>query len=127
MDKIAIVYLDDEDGVLQLFVDIFGAEFDVRTATTPGDARGLLAECRPDIIISDQNMPEIEGTEFLRECMEAYPQCVRVMVTGAAGAGQMLGQISEGLIQVFVRKPWVEADMREALGRARVMLGAPSS
>jgi DNA-binding NtrC family response regulator len=118
--KLAILYLDDDDGCLSLFEHMFGDTYDVRVAATPGEARRMLAERAADIIISDQSMPEIEGTEFLREVAATYPASYRVMLTGTAAVGNVLREIGTGVINLFITKPWTEEHMRQSFERAGI-------
>lgn len=116
--KRSIFYLDDEVSCVDIFQRVFCDEFDVRTATTVADARRILCERPADIIITDQRMPEIDGTEFLREVAEQYPLSLRVMLTGSAMVGDVLHDISQGTINLFVAKPWAIENMRHILKRA---------
>lgn len=116
--KRSIFYFDDDDGCLQVFQTTFGGEYDVRTAQTLSEARATLAERPADIIISDQQMPEISGKEFLREVAAAYPASYRVMLTGSMTVGEALPEIGSGIVHLFVAKPWRGPDMRAMLERA---------
>ena len=122
--KISILYLDDDASHLELFQEMFGSEYDVRTATTMAEALGLLAECAADIIISDQVMPEGTGTEFLRTAAQLCPASYRVLLTGAVTVGEVLREVSAGIVQFFLRKPWTEGQMRAVLERAAAYLDA---
>jgi two-component system, NtrC family, response regulator HupR/HoxA len=116
--KRSIFYLDDEAQALSVFQETFGAEYDVRTATTISEAREMLAERPADIIISDQSMPEISGTEFLREVSEGYPSSYRVLLTGSVHLGDVLPEMSVGLVHLFLPKPWTRQDIEAMLERA---------
>lgn len=120
--KRSIFYLDDEARHLEVFQDMFGAEFDVRVSTTPGEARRMLAERAADVIISDQKMPQIEGVDFLRESKASYPDSFRILLTGEIHIGEVMNEIREGILHVFLTKPWTEERMRELLERARAFL-----
>jgi DNA-binding NtrC family response regulator len=123
--KLSILYLDDDASHLELFQEMFGSEYDVRTATTMAAAIELLTECAADIIISDQVMPEGTGTEFLRTAAQLCPASYRVLLTGAVTVGEVLPEVSAGIIQFFQPKPWTEAQMRAVLVRAAAYLDAP--
>lgn len=112
-----IFYFDDAAVQLEVFAGMFGERYDVHTATTVAGARRALAACAPDIII-DQQMPGIDGTEFLREAAAVCPESFRVLLTGAITVGEVLPQVSSGIVHLFPPKPWSEPDMREALERA---------
>lgn len=116
--KPSIFYFDDEIVLLDIFQEMFGDEYEVRTAPTLSEARRIISECVPDIIISDWSMPEISGLEFLREAAEICPHSFRIMLTGFAQVGDMVKEIGAGVIQLFISKPWNEEQMRKALERA---------
>jgi DNA-binding NtrC family response regulator len=118
--KRSVFYFDDEAEQVDVFEEMFGGEYDVRTATTLKEARRLLAEGDPDIIISDLKMPEIEGTEFLREAARMCPHSFRILLTGYGQIGDVIGDVSSRIINLFVTKPWTEDHMRQVLGRASI-------
>jgi DNA-binding NtrC family response regulator len=120
----SILYFDDETTLLEIFEEMFGDEYDVDTASTLNEARRVFAECSADIIVSDQPMPEIEGTRFLAEAARRCPHSFRVLLTGKALVGDVIPEVSTGVVHLFIRKPWMESEMREALERARNFLEA---
>lgn len=117
MVKTSVLYFDDEDVLLDIFAEMFRHEYDVWTASTLPKARSALAE-HPEIIISDWSMPEISGTEFLREAMKLSPDSFRILLTGYGQVGDVFAEIIAGVVQLFIKKPWNEGEMREALERA---------
>lgn len=118
--KPTILYIDDEAGCLSLFQEMFGGEYEVWTTTTLSEARRLLVEHPADIIISDQSMPEIKGTDFLIEVATTQPSSYRVLLTGNFTVGDALTEIGGGIIHLFITKPWTMENMGKALGRARL-------
>lgn len=117
-----VFYFDDEVRLLEVFRKMFSYQYDVRTAATLGEARRVLAECSADIIISDQSMPEIEGTEFLREAAALCPESFRILLTGQVTVGDVLDEVTTGIIHLFEAKPWREQRMQEILERAGAVL-----
>jgi DNA-binding NtrC family response regulator len=122
--KQAIFYIDDEVGCLKLFQEMYGGKHHVRTAATLGEARRVLAEQPADIVISDQTMPEITGSDFLMEVSKAHPSSYRVLLTGSVGCAQVMPEIGSGIIHFFVPKPWTQQDMLQMLERAAVHFDA---
>jgi two-component system sensor histidine kinase/response regulator len=116
-DKVSVLYFDDESVLLDIFGEVFGGEYDVLTASTLAEARQILSRC-PDIVISDMSMPEITGTEFLREAARICPASFRILLTGRVSVFDVIGEVTSGVVQVFISKPWTEAEMRQALDRA---------
>jgi DNA-binding NtrC family response regulator len=120
--RLVILYLDDDATQLEVFRELFAGRYDVRTAATPAEARAALAGCTPEVIISDQRMPEIEGTEFLREAARRCPESFRVLLTGALTVGSVLPEVASGVINLFLPKPWTSEEMGAALERAAASL-----
>jgi DNA-binding NtrC family response regulator len=116
--KRTIFYIDDEVVCLNLFQKMFGDEYAVRTATTLTEARRMLTEHPADIVISDQSMPEIKGTDFLSEVATTHPSSYRVLLTGSIHLGGVIAEVGSGLIHLFISKPWTEHNMRQMLERA---------
>ena len=122
MLKPTVLYFDDEIPLLDIFSQMFREEYDVRTAATLAEARQLLRSCAPAIIMSDWSMPEISGLDFLREAAESCPNSFRIILTGYGQVGDVIGEISAGLVELFITKPWTEEELGTALERARQVL-----
>ena len=114
----SLFYLDDEEVLLRLFEETFGHLYDVRTSSTLSEARSMLEDCSADIIISDQKMPGIEGTDFLREAARICPGSYRILLTGQTAMINVVTELTTGVVQHFMVKPWTEEEMTEALQRA---------
>ena len=120
VQRLSILYFDDEPTCLSVFSETFAGEHEVRTAATLDEARRALSENSFDVVISDQLMPEISGAAFLREIARTHPRSLRVMLTGGVSVGAVLGEIGDGVVRHFVPKPWNEATMRQVFERARL-------
>jgi DNA-binding NtrC family response regulator len=121
-EKLRILYLDDETICLNIFFETFGSEHDIRLAESLTEARHELQGQTFDIIISDKQMPEIDGLSFLREVALSHPESYRVMLTGSISVGNAFREIGEGVIHLFVAKPWVESNIREMMERASMFI-----
>ena len=110
----SIFYFDDESGCLDVFECFFGDEYQVRTSTSLAEAHRMLSEHPADIIISDQIMPEIKGTVFLRDVARRWPESYRVLLTGGAMLGNVLPEINGSFVHQFMAKPWLYQDMQQA-------------
>jgi DNA-binding NtrC family response regulator len=125
-DKPMVLYLDDDMDCLEVFLEMFREDYEVRTARTLAEARRALAAQSFDIIISDQSMPEGNGVEFLREVAAVQPAAFRILLTGCTNVGAHLGAMAAGVFQVFATKPWSEQSMREKLERAQASREPPT-
>ncbi len=59
-----------------------------------------------DMILTDQRMPGMSGTELLREIKERAPHVVRVCMSGHADRPEILESINRGNVFRFLMKPW---------------------
>ncbi|MGE5641485.1 MAG: FAD-dependent oxidoreductase [Byssovorax cruenta] len=58
------------------------------------------------LFLVDQRMPEMSGTEFLAQAIEAYPQAKRVLLTAYADAQAAIDSINEVGLNYYLMKPW---------------------
>lgn len=110
--SLTILYVDDETELLTIFELMFGDDYDIRISDNPADALRMLSDCPADVIISDQMMPHMSGTEFLRLSAGLCPESFRIMLTGYAAVGDVFGEIASGLTNVFIPKPWNASQMK---------------
>lgn len=118
--KKSILYFDADATCLERLQDMLGGEYDVRVATTLSEARRTLEERAADVIISEQDLPEIRGTDFLREAAATCPASYRVMLTGDIITGDAIREVSTGVIHIFIPKPWTAENMRKAVELAEM-------
>lgn len=111
-----ILFVDDEANVLDAIKRQLRKEYTVSTAL--GGARGLktIAEEGPfAVIISDMQMPEMNGIQFLRAAKQLAPDSVRLMLTGNADQKTAVNAVNEGNVFSFLTKPCPPIEMIRAL------------
>ncbi|MEO1635622.1 MAG: response regulator, partial [Cyanobacteria bacterium J06631_9] len=96
--KHKILVVDDEPDNLDLLYRTFYRDFKVIKANSGQDALDLLAEHDIAVIISDQRMPGMSGTELLRLTADRYPNSIRIMLTGYTDVGDLVEAINEGKV-----------------------------
>src|SRR5882672_833766 len=85
-----ILYVDDEPANLRAFTRAFrDAEFlgKIHTANSPDEGLTLLDREEIAVIVSDQRMPIMSGTEFLARVVEVHPDAVRILLTAYTDVG----------------------------------------
>ncbi|MEM8503364.1 MAG: response regulator [Cyanobacteria bacterium P01_D01_bin.1] len=117
--KHKILVVDDEPDNLDLLYRTFYRDFKVIKANSGPDALQMLAE-QGDIavIISDQRMPGMSGTELLRLTADRYPNSIRIVLTGYTDVEDLVEAINEGKVFKYVTKPWEESDLRMVVNQA---------
>lgn len=103
-----IVLVDDEKNVLSgLYRTLDRQDYNIKMFTNAERALEYIDE-EPgdiDIIISDNKMPEIEGTDFLIRIKEKYPNIIRIMLTGNSSLEDAKKAIEDGKVYKFLTKP----------------------
>ena len=116
VDKnIRVLYLDDEPSNLNSFRAAFRRQFTVYVTDNPDDALELVREKRPQLVFSDQRMPEVNGTDFLRTVHELDSNTIRVLITAYTDAAEIINAINRGRIYRFISKPWNEEELRQTI------------
>jgi len=68
-----IIYIDDEQENLRAFKSVFRRVYNIFTTDSPSEGIDYLRKNKVDLIITDQRMPEMTGTEFLKKVYEFMP------------------------------------------------------
>jgi signal transduction histidine kinase len=112
-----VLYVDDEIENLRIFELSFRRDFSVLVASNAEDGLEIINERPVAIVLSDQRMPGMAGTEFLSRVAKLDPKTVRVLVTAYGDARTLENAINSGSIYRFVPKPWTPAEMRVTVRR----------
>jgi response regulator RpfG family c-di-GMP phosphodiesterase len=115
-----VLCVDDETYVLEGLCDTLRRGFDVRIATGGVEGLGIL---RSDpaafaVVISDMRMPEMEGSEFLREARQVAPDVVRMLLTGYADVDSAVRTVNEAQLFRYLTKPCESAELLTACAAA---------
>jgi len=114
-----VLYVDDEPANLNALKRLFRDEpFDLVTDTSPIKALGRIDTLKPAVVISDQCMPEMQGTVFLRQVEYRHPDCVRIILTGQADLEAAIEAINEGHVFRYIQKPWNDDDLKAQVNAA---------
>lgn len=114
----SVLYLDDNAPNRQAFQAAFRGEFTVLLAATADEAMRILAENTVHVIIADQRMPGIPGTEVLRSVRERHPSVRRMLVTAYADLQAIVDALNHGGVCYYIQKPWEEESVRRAVAAA---------
>jgi diguanylate cyclase (GGDEF)-like protein/PAS domain S-box-containing protein len=109
-----LLIVDDDVNVLCSLHRLFRRDnYRVLTAASPAEAFELLALHRVQVILCDQRMPVMSGTEFLSKVKEMYPDTIRIILSGYTQVESVLDSINRGAIYRFYTKPWDDNTLRE--------------
>lgn len=114
-----ILLVDDEPNVLKALERIFRQEnYRITTATSGIEALDHLKNGTFQLMISDYMMPQMNGAELLKQAKATQPDMIRIMLTGHADTGAVMGAINEGAVYKFILKPWNDDDLRVTVALA---------
>ncbi|MBE9055832.1 response regulator [Sphaerospermopsis sp. LEGE 08334] len=117
--KLKILVVDDEPDNLDLLYRTFRRDFNVLKADSGVNALQLLEEeGEVAVIISDQRMPEMKGTEFLSRTLPQFPDTVRIILTGFTDIEDLAEAINAGQVFKYITKPWESGELKEVVQRA---------
>ena len=123
-----VVFLDDEDKILSSLERLFYREpFRVLTTTDYHTALEWLDKEEVKVVISDQRMPEITGTQFLHQVSECSPATVRILFTGYADLTAAEDAINLAGVYRFITKPWENSELIDAVHQAVARYDADKS
>jgi response regulator RpfG family c-di-GMP phosphodiesterase len=112
VEPFSLLLVDDEPNILSALRRLLhGRGYRVHTAAGGAAGLELLAREPIDLVISDMRMPEMDGAEFLGKVRSAWPDTVRVLLTGYADIASTIEAINRGEIFRYISKPWDEAHL----------------
>lgn len=117
--KPLMLVVDDEPDNLDLLYRTFRRSFKVLRAESGTAALKVLAEeGEVAVIISDQRMPEMKGTEFLSKTVPEFPDTVRIILTGFTDVEDLVDAINAGQVYRYITKPWDPEELKTVVDRA---------
>ena len=108
-----VLFVDDEENILKSLKRLLmDEEIDIYTANS-GELGLELLRNTPgvDLIVSDQRMPGLTGSEFLRQSRDIVPDALRIMLTGYADINATIDAINKGGAFRYINKPWDDEEM----------------
>lgn len=113
-----ILVVDDEKGVLNALRRELQDEYEIETFISPLAALQRSREVAFDLVISDYQMPEMNGIQFLGKLGEIQPDTARMVLSGQADIRGLLAAINESHIYRFIAKPWDAAELKASIAQA---------
>jgi CheY-like chemotaxis protein len=114
-----ILVVDDEPEILDsLRRTLRDERYHILTSTSGEDALRRIEEGGVDLLLTDLDMPEMNGLELVRRVRRSFPDVVRILLTGHASLDSAIQAINEGEVHRYLRKPWGKAELRECIRQA---------
>ena len=116
--KKSILYIDDELSNLTTLKYMFKDEFDIFLAENGKQGLEIFSSENIDVVLCDQRMPGMSGTEVLEKIYALNPNSVRIIITGYSDYGSVVDAINKGHIYNYISKPWDETKLRMQIRNA---------
>jgi len=114
-----VLLVDDEPDVIAGLKRVLHKEpYRILEAHTAEEAAQVLKTHPVDLIVTDEEMPGMSGTEFLAKVAEDHPDIVRIVLTGRPTLEAAMRAINEGKVYQFFTKPCNEIDLAITMRRA---------
>lgn len=111
--KKTVLCVDDEENIVECLYDTLAIEnkHQVRTALSGKEALEIFDQEHVALVISDQRMPEMEGTELLARINEKDPLCKKILLTGYSDINAAVDAINKGSVDRYFSKPWDDEEL----------------
>jgi YesN/AraC family two-component response regulator len=114
-----ILCVDDEENILRSLQRLLRKEnYRILTASSGEEGLKVLKENDVQLVISDQRMPEMSGTEFLAALKTNYPDVLRIILSGYTDVDSITESINQGHIYKFLLKPWNDQNLKLEIKQA---------
>jgi diguanylate cyclase (GGDEF)-like protein/PAS domain S-box-containing protein len=114
VEQQTLLIVDDDAFMLDVLSDFLSQDgYRILTAQTAAEGFDVLAQHRVQVILCDQCMPMMSGTEFMERVKNLAPDTFRIMLSAYADLTPIMAAINHGAIDRFYTKPWKGAVLRE--------------
>jgi two-component system probable response regulator PhcQ len=106
MEKSKLLLVDDEPNLTSALVrSLDRRQFEIFTADSAQQGLLILAGNEIDVVVSDERMPGMTGSQFLSEVRKKWPNTIRMILSGQADLEAAVRAINEGEVYRFLLKP----------------------
>ncbi len=113
-----LLAVDDEAEILNSLKRQFRKKYNVYTAENAADGYQVMKETPIHVVISDQRMPKITGTEFFGRIKNEFPDAVRLILTGYSDIEAIIDAINSGNVFRYIIKPWDPGELDSIVAQA---------
>ncbi|HRF73006.1 MAG TPA: response regulator [Accumulibacter sp.] len=114
-----LLLVDDEESILRSLQRMLRRDsYTIHLATSGEDGLAILEREPIGVIVTDQRMPGMTGSQFLSKVKEKYPETIRIVLSGYTELNSITDAINTGAIYQFLTKPWDDDLLREKIAGA---------
>jgi serine/threonine-protein kinase len=124
MEKPTLLLVDDEERILRSLRMLFFVGYHVRMTTDAHEAIRILCDEKIHVIVSDQRMPVMQGSELLRIARETSPATMRILLTGYSDLDASIASVNDGEVFRYLMKPWNAEEVKTVVAEAAAIAEA---
>ncbi len=114
-----VLFVDDEPNITSAMKHLLRKEkYEILSAASAEEALAMLEKQPVDVIVSDERMPGMPGSEFLMQVKQKYPETILMLLTGQASSEAALRAVNEVEVYRFLQKPCNGLDLLVNIRRA---------
>ncbi|MBX2861628.1 MAG: response regulator [Vampirovibrio sp.] len=112
-DVMNVLVVDDEENILRSLKRLLRQEeVSVTITDSPAEALDLIKQQEFALVLSDQRMPDMQGSQLLEKVCELSPHTGRIVLTGYADTQAAVDAINCGKVDRYLSKPWDDDQLR---------------
>jgi response regulator RpfG family c-di-GMP phosphodiesterase len=114
-----LLIVDDDSLWLKLMANTLGKHFHIATATSGAEALEIIKSgFNPGVILSDLNMPNMNGIEFLKAAMQYVPDAIRIIVSAFSNPKEIIDALNQSRAYMYLLKPVDQLNLVQILRNA---------
>ena len=113
-----VLVVDDEEAIVKTFRLNYARDFAILGTSSPLEALRLLEDEPVAVLVTDQRMPEMPGTDLIQRALEIKPGLIPIILTGFADVDALVSAINLRRVYRYVPKPWNRDELRSTIAGA---------
>jgi len=113
-----LLFIDDEPEMLKSLKRQFRKNYNVYLANSADEGYRLMKEQDIQVVISDQRMPKMTGTEFFKKIKAEFPDTMRLILTAYADVNAVIVAVNDGNVFHYLTKPWDPINLEIVIDKA---------
>jgi signal transduction histidine kinase len=114
----ALLVVDDHAAVIASVEELFRGRYQVLGARDVAAALALIRQGQIAVVMADQRMPGVSGSELLAHVAALEPDVTRILMTAYADVDVVMQAVNQGKIYYYVSKPWDPTELEAIIDKA---------
>ncbi|MEA2164021.1 MAG: hypothetical protein QOK37_2148 [Thermoanaerobaculia bacterium] len=111
-----LLIVDDDPSIVAGLAALLSDDWDVKTALTGREARGIFADFSPDVVLLDMHLPDTDGVELLHD-LKMYSEAVSVIMMSGVGTIDRVVESMKLGAETFLQKPFDDSTLQLTLAQ----------